>query len=473
MRIQTLLARVPSSLQGGIRLYFSRCHFVGSIARSGFTLKPYEIQYFKGSTVCNTTALFTRPLSSARHLRPLSTHTATTMGEDGVKVDLPLLGHVLTPEVKALGQLFRENGYHIRLVGGVVRDLLMGKMPKDTDLATDAHPDQVQAMLEKANIRCVPTGLQHGTVTAVLNKTNYEITTLRIDAETDGRHAEVEFTQDWKLDAERRDLTINAMSLDFDGHLFDYFNGREHLENRLVLFVGNADTRIKEDYLRILRYFRFHGRISDHQTHDPDVIKALRDNAAGLRRISGERVWMEMSKILAGNNAGPLLALMYDIGVAEEIGLPLSGRQSIPLMEDVRKHSRDPITVLSALLESVLGFEELFAKWKFSGQERNLGLYIIGNRSWEMTLKFCTDELVEGVEKAKVMELARYKGHPEIADQIKDWPVPRFPVTGKHMKDKGIKPGPHMGELLRGLKQQWKASNYTLTAEDLVATLQA
>lgn len=137
----------------------------------------------------------------------------------------------------------------------MVRDLLLGQKPKDIDLATECLPEEVLRLLEEEKIRNIPTGLQHGTVTAHMD-TDYEITTLRIDRVTDGRHAVVEFTNDWKLDAERRDLTINAMSLSLDGTLYDYFEGQRHLAERRVQFVGDSRKRIKEDYLRILRYFR-------------------------------------------------------------------------------------------------------------------------------------------------------------------------------------------------------------------------
>lgn len=144
----------------------------------------------------------------------------------------------------------------MRFVGGVVRDLLLGILPKDIDLATDCTPDNMICMFDKEGIRYIPTGIKHGTVTVHMNHADYEITTLRIDTLTDGRHAHVEFTEDWKIDAERRDLTINSMSLAIDGTLYDYFDGEKHLKERKVLFVGDPCARIEEDYLRILRYFR-------------------------------------------------------------------------------------------------------------------------------------------------------------------------------------------------------------------------
>ena len=159
-------------------------------------------------------------------------------------------------DLQRLQQLMKAEGYSLRLVGGAVRDLLLGAEPKDIDLATDCTPQEVMGILQRADIKPIPTGLQHGTVTAHMPSADYEITTLRLDRDTDGRHAVVEFTTDWKADAQRRDLTINAMSLSLDGDLYDYFDGQTHLAEQRVLFVGSARERIMEDYLRILRYFR-------------------------------------------------------------------------------------------------------------------------------------------------------------------------------------------------------------------------
>ena len=147
-----------------------------------------------------------------------------------------------------------------------------------------------------------------------------QITTLRVDRLTDGRHAVVEFVNDWKLDASRRDLTINAMSLSLDGTLYDYFQGERHLAERRVLFVGDPRSRITEDYLRILRYFRFYGRITpEEERHDEETLGAIRELAGGLEVVSKERVWAELAKTLTGNHAPHLVGLMYELGVAKQI----------------------------------------------------------------------------------------------------------------------------------------------------------
>lgn len=231
--------------------------------------------------------------------------------------------NLLTPSLLHLEGIFKRRGYSLRLVGGVVRDLLLGVKPKDVDLATECTPVEMVDMFEDANIRHIPTGMQHGTITVHIKEaqTDYEITTLRVDRETDGRHAVVDFTTDWRLDAERRDLTINAMSLDLRGNLYDYFDGQKHLAERRIVFVGDPVTRIREDYLRILRYFRFYGQlVKEDGHHEPENMHAIRTLAPGLRNISVERVWMEMGRILTGRLAPQLVRVMYETGVAECIG---------------------------------------------------------------------------------------------------------------------------------------------------------
>ena len=237
------------------------------------------------------------------------------------KVHSPLLKDVLTPQLLTVTTAFKESGYDIRLVGGVVRDLLLNVPSKDIDLSTNATPEQMKDVFVKNGIKYIETGLKHGTLTAHVNNVDFEVTTLRYDTEEDGRWAKVVFTDDWKLDAERRDLTINAMSMDTECTLYDYFGGVDDLECRRVRFVGDSRQRIKEDYLRILRYFRFYGRIArDEDKHDQDVLEVVKETAQGLERIAVERIWMELSKILLGNFAPSLIKHIYELGVADHIG---------------------------------------------------------------------------------------------------------------------------------------------------------
>nr|KAF6335946.1 tRNA nucleotidyl transferase 1 [Pipistrellus kuhlii] len=184
-------------------------------------------------------------------LRLLQRHLFT------MKVQSPEFQSLFTEGLRSLTELFAKENHELRIAGGAVRDLLTGVKPQDVDFATTATPEQMKGLFQAAGVRMINNkGEKHGTVTARLHNENFEITTLRIDVVTDGRHAEVEFTTDWQRDAERRDLTVNSMFLGFDGTLYDYFNGYEDLKNKKVRFVGHAKKRIQEDYLRILRYFR-------------------------------------------------------------------------------------------------------------------------------------------------------------------------------------------------------------------------
>nr|XP_023023810.1 CCA tRNA nucleotidyltransferase 1, mitochondrial-like [Leptinotarsa decemlineata] len=175
-----------------------------------------------------------------------------------MKLDTPEFHSIFNDELRSLVSIFKEYGYEIRIAGGAVRDLLMGMKPKDLDFATTATPSQMKEMFTAENVRLINmNGEKHGTITPRINdKENFEVTTLRIDVVTDGRHAKVQFTTDWMLDALRRDLTINSMFLGLEGSVYDYFFGYEDLKKHKVVFVGDAVTRIQEDYLRILRYFR-------------------------------------------------------------------------------------------------------------------------------------------------------------------------------------------------------------------------
>ena len=258
------------------------------------------------------------------------------------KLDTPEYRKLLTPSLLKLAELFQANQHELRLAGGAVRDLLMGIHPHDVDFATTATPEQMKQMLTDANIRMINVnGERHGTITARIDdQENFEITTLRIDVVTDGRHAVVEYTQDWQLDAGRRDLTINALFLDLKGTVYDYFDGIEDLKHRRIRFVGDPVQRIREDYLRILRYFRFFGRLAnEHAEHDQQTLNAIRENIQGLqsicrkhvhsvekhrffffRDISGERLWLELKRTAEGRNAGPVLKVMFEQNIGQYLG---------------------------------------------------------------------------------------------------------------------------------------------------------
>ena len=371
------------------------------------------------------------------------------------KIKTPEFQALLTPGLKKLGNLYKTNGFDLRIVGGAVRDLMLGKDPKDIDLASDATPQETMKMLNRVGIKVIETGIEHGTITAVVDGEDYEITTLRIDTEHTGRHAEVEFTKDWEIDAERRDLTFNAMSLDLDGTLYDYFGGIEDLKNGVAKFVGDGDKRMQEDYLRILRYFRFQGRTAK-PNFDKDTLEAIKRNAKGLQQISGERIWMEMGKILSGNHMMAILDKIGVTGVDSQIGLPVFDPK---VVEQIRKNTDNPVAVLASMVANDSQAVDLAAKWKMKSYDRELMRFVVVNKNERFTEKKAKEMWTNPkVKNEYVVELARYFGKDDLISDLQSWETPTFPITGQMLIQAGLKPGPQMGEILKKLEREWKAS---------------
>ncbi|OCT85734.1 hypothetical protein XELAEV_18023904mg [Xenopus laevis] len=389
---------------------------------------------------------------------------------------------LFTDGLKKLTNIFAKDRYELRIAGGAVRDLLSGKQPHDVDFATTATPDQMKDMFIKEGVRMINNkGEKHGTVTARINEQNFEITTLRVDLHTDGRHAEVEFTTDWETDAERRDLTINSMFLGFDGTLYDYFNGYEDLKKRCVRFVGDPSQRIQEDYLRILRYLRFYGRISERTSaHTLGTLDAIRENASGLRGISGERIWVELKKILEGNHVKHLIQIIYELGVAPHVGLPEDGNleEFARVCEHSHRMSPKPMTLLTALLSNMDHVQKLDLRLKISKEEKNLALFLLqqrkeltAERTDEAPLKPFKDYVVDSREPdahRKICELLKYQGEEQFFREMEAWTLPRFPVSGHDLRRMGISSGKDIGRILQELREHWKESGYQASKEELL-----
>jgi poly(A) polymerase len=377
--------------------------------------------------------------------------------------------HIDIPDIgfKKISAILSAAGEESRLVGGCVRDTLICADPKDMDMATTALPDVVQRLCEQAGLRVVPTGLQHGTVTVVDDGEPYEVTTLRHDVETDGRHARVEFVRDWKIDAARRDFTINAMSIDAKGLLHDYFGGYDDLMAGRVRFVGDATARIQEDYLRILRYFRFRARFGAGV--DASTFAAIERNAEGLRRISVERVWSEMKKIIVHPEGYGQLLLMCELGVAECIGFTEDERYLSGLRKIVPHADGRPGVALGALISSESSIRHMSEKWKLSTEELEDALAT--RRTIDDFEDFSSDywvtKMVNGEDAERIAPALRATGRGWIADIIEAGP-PEFPVMGRDLIALGLKPGPQLGLLLGDLKQRWIGSGFTLGKEDLL-----
>ncbi len=342
-----------------------------------------------------------------------------------------------------------------RVVGGAVRDALAGFPVADIDLATPMRPDEVIRRLREAGLKAVPTGLGHGTVTAVADHRGFEVTTLRRDVETDGRHAVVDYTGDWREDAARRDFTINAMSMAPDGTVFDYFGGVADLRAGLVRFVGDAATRIAEDYLRILRFFRFHARYG-RGAPDAPAVAAIRAGVPGMARLSAERVWSELKRILAAPDPTGSLALMRDTGVLAAM-LP-EGETPDRLARLVAAGAPpDPVLRLAALLDGDAA--SLAARLRFSTAERDR---LVALRSGDVPADGADDATLRralaDTPTETLVGRAWLAGRgAALRARLDSSPRPVFPLRGRDVEQAGVAPGPQLGHILGQVRAWWMA----------------
>lgn len=376
-------------------------------------------------------------------------------------------------DLAALFAALDPEGHTARYVGGAVRDTLLGEPVKDIDVATQHEPGEVITRLKAADIRTVPTGIAHGTVTAVADHRGFEVTTLRRDVTTDGRHATVAFTDDWREDAARRDFTINAMSMDQDGTLFDYFHGADDLLAGCLRFVGDPAARIAEDYLRILRYFRFWARYA-RQPPDDATRDALAAGIPGLARLSVERVWSELSRLLAVPNPGLAICLMETLGVLPAI-LP-EGASSNRLTTLLRAGApADPLLRLAALLTGDAAM--LAARLRLANTERET---LIALRAANAPVPNADDnELRRQLADTPADILIGRTWLAGSADA--DWtplrsrlatlPRPRFALTGRDALALGVPPGPRVGALLHQVRDWWRHGGCTAPVETCRAEL--
>jgi poly(A) polymerase len=362
-----------------------------------------------------------------------------------------------------------------RIVGGAVRDLLAGRPVSDVDVATPLAPEQVTAELQRAGLRAIPTGVAHGTVTALLGAATIEITTLRQDVETDGRHAVVAFTDDFRIDAARRDFTINAMSLAPDGSVFDYFGGMADLAAGRVRFVGDAAERIAEDYLRVLRFFRFWARYGV-SAPDAETARALRDAAPKLSTLSSERLWSETAKILAVTDPRPALRLMETLGVLAAL-LPPPLASGWPATFDrlaAAGAPADPVLRLAALIAAP---DPVARRLKLSNAERDRLLALSEGEvpppdADEAALRRALAETPAAVLIGR--SLLRHAPGPAAAvlrARLETTPIPVFPIQGRDGVALGLPPGPALGEALRQVRAWWLEGGCVATAEACRAEL--
>ncbi|RZF47381.1 hypothetical protein LSTR_LSTR009120 [Laodelphax striatellus] len=393
-------------------------------------------------------------------------------------VNSPEFTSLFTHALNQLFTIFKTHDYELRIAGGAVRDILLKKKPKDVDFATTATPDEMKAMFQKLEVRTINNkGESHGTVTARIDSENFEITTLRIDVVTDGRHAEVQFTTDWERDAGRRDLTVNSMFLDQDGKLYDYFNGYQDLMDRRVVFVGNTEQRIQEDYLRILRYFRFYGRIANSpDNHDPECVRIIEKNRQCLARISGERIWVDLKKIVTGNFYGDLLKTIIDCKLHQFLGLPDEPdmKEFELVLNNTRGVECNAITILSSMMKSSEEMVAFHQRCKLSCYERDLGLFLISHRNktydcigdYKLSIVAVKAKSTMALDWGK--ELMKYRGDSKYIEEISNWTLPKFPIKGGMAVEHGAPAGKRLGPVLDRLLAHWVNSDFQMTPEELL-----
>jgi len=382
------------------------------------------------------------------------------------------------PETVAVLDALEGAGAEVRFIGGCVRDALLNRSVNDVDLATDALPEVVVRALEAAGIKAVPTGLKHGTVTAVSNHRPFEITTLRHDVETDGRHATVAFTDDWEADAARRDFTFNALSLSRDGVLHDRFGGEQDLRNGIVRFVGDPKQRIEEDVLRLLRFFRFHAHYAKGDFDAPSLA-ACRALASRVPRLSVERVWSEMKKLLAAPAPAPVVRRMAEIGALASVLPDPIGVDRLDRLIRVEKEAAtrwpniagDAIRRTGALLPpDGASAAEAARHLKVSTAERARLVSIADGLGQppDMTTEPALRRLRRRLSQEAMVDLALVlwaeSGNEEPSAAAVEialtWTPPDFPLSGRDVTVLGVKSGPDIGRLLAAVEEWWIAEDF-------------
>jgi poly(A) polymerase len=379
------------------------------------------------------------------------------------------------------------HGHEARAVGGAVRDALLGRSVGDVDLATPARPEAVMAAAQAAGLKAIATGLAHGTVTVIAEGHPYEITTLREDVETYGRHAKVAFTADWAADARRRDFTINALYCGADGALFDPLGGWPDLAQRRVRFIGDAGERIREDYLRILRFFRFGAEYADGPP-DRQGLEAAVAERAGLAFLSGERVRQEFFRLLVAPRGPAMVRLMLDYGL---ITLVL-GQAPRPLLLERAAEleaglglAADPLLRLAALaVETHEDADALRARLRLSTQQYTcLARVETGKAKFAAGMAEGRAKAVlyrEGREASRWLLLlawarsadpAEHRGWRELWALAEQWQAPLLAVTGEDVMALGVPAGPRVGALLRALEAWWIAGEFAADRASLLAKL--
>jgi len=376
-----------------------------------------------------------------------------------------------------LNEIGKENA--VRFVGGCVRKALCGENIDDIDLATSLEPSEVKTKLNENNIKVIDTGIKHGTVTAILNKKKFEITTLRKDLSTDGRHANVEFTSNWEEDALRRDFTINAIYADIEGRIFDPLNGIEDLKFGKIKFIGSSEKRIQEDYLRILRYFRFYIQYSKIE-HDENVLKSIKKYINGLNKISNERIYDEVKKILKLEKIYDLFSNQKSKDILQNIFPQFQYYERLKIINGLSpklKNSFENDLILALLIVDQSNNYEYFChKYKTANKLKDRLKNISINFENLKNKKFYSENNIKKLiylsNKNYVKDLLLFamcinnKLTTSIIENylnyISNCNIPEFPISGEYLKKYGYKTGQLLGKKLKTLEELWLENNFVI-----------
>ncbi|MDG6094432.1 CCA tRNA nucleotidyltransferase [Acetobacter sp. AN02] len=354
-----------------------------------------------------------------------------------------------------------------RLVGGAVRDLILGRASADIDMASPYPPEEVACLFEEKGFSVIPTGLAHGTVTVMVDGHPCEITTLRRDVQTDGRHARVAWTDDWAEDAARRDFTFNALSCDRSGRVYDYFGGCSDLEAGIVRFAGDPAKRIEEDALRILRFFRFFGRFG-RQAPDTATLSALRNGAGLLKNLSPERVWSEMKKILSGPQTARGVGMMAETGVLHA-GFPeisVGGNRGTDLMNRALACGIPDDPVLRFALLTIPSGAVIAERLRLSREEARRVIQLPqtpalhpGSSRTDIIRALADYPLLALTDRSWLAQAEsggdQDRGWDNLRERISALPVPVFPLAGRDLVAAGVPPGPEIGQILLRVRGWW------------------
>jgi poly(A) polymerase len=372
-----------------------------------------------------------------------------------------------------------------RFVGGCVRNALLGEPVADIDIATQLVPELVQKVMIAAKIAVHPTGIEHGTLTVVADHQPFEVTSLRQDVETDGRRAVVAFTDDWSLDAQRRDFRMNALYANIHGDIFDPTGGGlDDIANRRIVFVGDPNTRIREDYLRILRFFRFSAWYGKGAL-DAAGIAACADLKDGLDGLSAERIWAETRKLLAAPQPLAALDAMESTGVLDQLFSEAKGLKLLRKLVglDIREgFAPDPMVRFLALFwQDASAVHDVANRMKMSNDERHRLNWAVQDETplWGgMTAHEVRAALYrvgqQTIRDRLMLEWAG-DGSPDWAEVlalVDTWQRPAMPVTGADLLQRGLAQGPTIGDTLRKLETAWIESDFTLSQDELLSLVQ-